>query len=172
MLKVLYEDALELKVVGIIRPNADAETTMLTGSIGYTHELTKHIIEMAEQSAVVQAQKASPTVDVLTGLPFKSNTGALEETQKQENFLSYIDELTDAELAEVYVEIQALNAIRAQLQTQVDAVMETMQDRDALIAQVSSAMAEQVGLDAAQIEEYLAEMTLEDLKEMMRPAIE
>ena len=172
MLKVLYEEALELRVVGIIRPNEDAETTMLSGSIGYTHGLTEYIIQQAAESEVVKAQLANPMVDVLTGLPFKANTGALTNEQKQAEFLAYVAELSNAERAQIYVRIQALNAIAAQLDAQVEGILASMQDKDALIAQISAAMSEQMGMDAAQIQEYLEEMTLEDLKEMMRPALE
>ena len=172
MLKVLYEEALELRVVGIIRPNEDAETTMLSGSIGYTHGLTEYIIEQAAESEVVKAQLANPMVDVLTGLPFKSNTGMLTNEQKQAEFLAYVAELSDAERAQLYVKIQAINAIAAQLDTQVEAILATMQDKDALVEQISAAMSQQMGMDAAQIQEYLSEMTLEDLKEMMRPSLE
>lgn len=172
MLKVLYEEALELKVVGIIRPNEDAETSMLSSSIGYTHLLTEYIIQEAEKSDVVAAQKASPTIDVLTGLPFKANTGALTVEQKQENFLAYVAEQSSTALAEIYVKIQCLNAVSKQLDAQVAAMMESMQDRDALIAQISASMAEQVGMSAEDIAAYLAGTELDELKEMMRPAIE
>lgn len=172
MLKVLYEEALELRVVGIIRPNENAETTMLSGSICYTHGLTEYIIEQAAQAEVVQAQLANPMVDVLTGLPFKSNTGALSDEQKHDAFLAYVADLSDAERAQIYVKIQAINAVVAQLDAQVDGIMASMQDRDALIEQISVAISQQMGMDAAQIQEYLAEMTMEDLKEMMRPALE
>ena len=172
MLKVLYEDALQLKVVGILRPSEDSETSMLKSAIGYTHELTEYIIRQAAEAAVVQAQKASPTVDVLTGLPFKSNTGALSDEKKQENFLAYIAEQPREALADIYVEIQCLNAIVAQLDAQVDKMVAMMQDKDALITQISTGMSGQVGMSEADIAAYLAEMTLEELKEMMRPAME
>jgi putative ABC transport system permease protein len=172
MLKVLYEDALQLKVVGILRPSEDAETAMVKSAIGYTHELTEYIIREAAEAAVVKAQKASPTVDVLTGLPFKSNTGALSDEKKQENFLAYIAEQPREALADIYVEIQCLNAIVAQLDAQVDKMMAMMQDKDALITQISTGMSGQVGMSEADIAAYLAEMTLEELKEMMRPAME
>ena len=172
MLKVLYEDALQLKVVGILRPSEESESSMLKSAIGYTHLLTEHIITEAENSAVVQAQKASPSVDVLTGLPFKSNTGSLSDEKKQENFLAYIAEQPREDLANIYVEIQCLNAIAAQLNTQVDAIMANMQDKDALIAQISSSMAGEVGMSEADIADYLSGMSLEELKAMIRPAME
>jgi putative ABC transport system permease protein len=65
-----------------------------------------------------------------------------------------------------------LNAIVAQLDAQVDKMMAMMQDKDALITQISTGMSGQVGMSEADIAAYLAEMTLEELKEMMRPAME
>ena len=39
-IKYLYDNGIKLKVSGVIRPNEDASSTMLTGSVGYTKELT------------------------------------------------------------------------------------------------------------------------------------
>ena len=172
MLKVLYEEALELRVVGIIRPNENADTAMLSGSICYTHGLTEYIIEQAAQSEIVQAQLADPMVDVLTGLPFKSNTGALSDEEKQTEFLTYVADLNDAERAKIYVQIQAINTVAAQMDAQVEGILASMQDREALVDQISTAISQQMGMDAAQIQEYLAETTLEELKEMLRPSLE
>jgi putative ABC transport system permease protein len=155
-----------------MRPSEEAETTMLTGSICYTHELTEHIIKQAAESDVVKAQLADPSTDVLTGLPFKSNTGALSDEKKQEEFLAYVAGLGDEEKAKIYVQIQALNVIAEQLKGQVDAMLATMQNRDVLVAQISAALSQQMGMDEEQIKEYLADTSLEELKEMMRPAIE
>ncbi len=174
MLKMLYEsdDALDLRVVGIIRPNEDAETAMLTGSIGYTHKLTEFIIEEAKNSDVVKAQLASPTVDVLTGLPFQSNTGVLTDEQKMTAFREYVSELTDEQKAKVYIDIQCLKVEAMQLASTVDSIMDSMTDKDALIQMIGQAMSEQMGIGAQEIEAYLGDMTLEELKEMMRPSIE
>jgi putative ABC transport system permease protein len=96
----------------------------------------------------------------------------LSDEKKQENFLAYIAEQPREALADIYVEIQCLNAIVAQLDVQVDKMMAMMQDKDALITQISTGMSGQVGMSEADIAAYLAEMTLEELKEMMRPAME
>lgn len=50
-IQYLYDNALTLKVTGIIRPNEDADVTMLTGSIGYTSNLEKYVIEHSKDSA-------------------------------------------------------------------------------------------------------------------------
>ena len=59
----------DITIVGILRPNSDAAITS-TGVVGYTGELMTHLIAMVDASAVVKAQKANPTIDIFTGLPF------------------------------------------------------------------------------------------------------
>jgi len=66
----LMEDALQLHIVGIIRPKAETEMPFLTGNIGYTSLLTEYLVARAQESAVVQAQEADPETDVLTGKAF------------------------------------------------------------------------------------------------------
>ena len=172
MLQMLYEDAFELKIVGIIRPNEDAETTMLKGAIGYTHKLTEYIIEDAKNSDVVKAQLENPTTDILTGLPFKSNTGAFTNVQKAEAFKSYIKDLTTAEKASVYTDIKAFDAIEEQLATQTEMILASMQDKETVIAQITTAFAEQMGGDASTVVKQLEGMELDALKNMIKPSIE
>lgn len=172
MLAMLYEEALELEVVGIIRPNEDAEATMLTGAIGYTHLLTEYIIEEAQNSEVVKAQLADPSTDILTGLPFESNTGAFTDAEKTAEFKDYLAKLDTEEKAQVYIDIQCLNAVNAQMETQVDSIMDSMQDKDALIAQIGESISQEMEVDAETITEQLEKMELDALKNMLRPSIE
>lgn len=172
MLKMLYEDALELKIVGIIRPDPDAETTMLSGAIGYTHMLTDYIIEQAQQSPVVKAQLENTTVDVLTGLPFESNTGELTDSQKKNAFVDYINGLTVKDKAETFLKIQCLNAEQQQLDVQVEAILSSMQDKDVIVQQISAAIAEQMNIGADQVAAQLSSYSIEELREMLRPSIE
>ena len=172
MLKMLYEDGLELKIVGIIRPDPDAETTMLSGSIAYTHMLTEYIIEQAKESPVVKAQLANPTVDVLTGLPFESNTGELTDAQKKESFVKYVGGLDIKSKAEAYLAVQCLNAEQTQLEAQVQAIMASMQDKDVIIQQISAAIAEQMNIGADQVAAQLSSYSIDELRQMLRPSIE
>ena len=105
---VLYDEALTLKITGVIRPNDKAESPMLSGAIGYTNKLTEHIIANAKDAAVVNAQIESPSIDVLTGLPFKSTTGTLTEQQKKTAFLDYVKLLSTEEKAEKYIEVESI----------------------------------------------------------------
>jgi len=79
-LEKVLEDALELKVVGIVRPKADAVATSITGTVGYTKELTEYIIEETAKQEIVKAQQGDQETDVLTGKPF-SDSEAAEDAQ-------------------------------------------------------------------------------------------
>ena len=109
-LKNLFTGALELKVSGIIRPNPDAETTMLSGSIGYTHALTSYVIEETLKSDVVIAQLANPGVDVLTGKPFKEAAGKLTDADKKAAFLKYVENLSKEKKLKLLEDILCIQA--------------------------------------------------------------
>lgn len=65
------ENGLKLKVVGIIKPDADSLISSTnSGGIGYTHALTEYMIEKVNDSELVKAQKENPDVDVFTGIEF------------------------------------------------------------------------------------------------------
>ena len=171
----LYNEAMELKVVGIIRPSENADAHMISGDICYTNLLTQHIITEAENSDVVKAQLENPTIDVLTGLPFKSATGVLSNEEKTEEFKAYVAELSMAEKAAVFFKIQCLDAEAAQLETIVEGMFSRMpSDKDALVEMIAQGFADQMGSDvsAEEVKEYLSDLTVDELREMMRPALE
>ena len=64
------KNGVELKVAGIVRPKEGATATSIGGVIGYTKEFTDYILQKNADSAVINQQKETPTVNVLTGLPF------------------------------------------------------------------------------------------------------
>ena len=171
-LEKLYNEAYELKVVGIIRPDEEAESTMLSGSIGYTYALTEHIIKEAANSDVVKAQLANPKVDVLTGLPFESNTGNMTDSEKKEAFIIYVNELTDAEKAEVYVAIKCLDAISENLKAATDAQLETFTTTEQIVEMISGVVGPELGMSEEQIRDLFSKLTLDELKQMLRPYIE
>ncbi len=168
-LRYLYDNALTLKVTGIIRPNEDAVAGMLTGNIGYTRMLTEYLIEKAEGTPVIEAQLANPTKDVITGLPFDSTTGTLTDVEKEKAFREYIAGLTDAEKAAAYVAINSIAPAEV-VKQQVDTILGSMTRAD-IEAQMAQAMAEQMSVSAEEISAYLAKMTDEELNELMTTAI-
>ena len=79
-LEEILADALELKVVGIVRPKPDAVATSITGTVAYTKELTEYIIKETAKQDIIKEQQNDPEVDVLTGKPFADGEKA-EEAQ-------------------------------------------------------------------------------------------
>jgi hypothetical protein len=61
---------------------------MLSSGIAYTKLLTEHVIKKADESEVVVAQKANPKVDILTGLPFKSQIDKMTDEEKATEFIT------------------------------------------------------------------------------------
>jgi putative ABC transport system permease protein len=71
--KNLVASGTEIKVVGIVRPNAQSVATSSSGSsIGYLKSLTQYVIDQTNSSQIVKQQLKNPDVDVFTGLPFKA----------------------------------------------------------------------------------------------------
>ena len=147
----LYDLGLPLKVKGIIRQNKDAENHMLTGNICYTYKLTEHIIENAKNSDVVKAQLQNTNTDVLTGLPFKSSTGNLNNEQKKIDFTAYVNGLSVDKKADIYIEI---NSIMPEEDLNAGAT-ETLQTRfptiDAQKELIASSLSTQLGMSKEDI---------------------
>lgn len=82
--ETLLENAVELKIVGIVRSTEDATNTSISTAVGYTSMLTEYIIDHTNDSAIVQAQEENPEVNVLTGMQFESpDDGAKAEDAKE-----------------------------------------------------------------------------------------
>ena len=176
-LKYLYnsEKPIELTISGIIRPNGDAVSSMMTGSIGYTTALTEYVIRRAAESDIVKAQLADPSVDVITGLPFKTDDDTeFSNAEKAEKIKGYFATLTNAEKAAIFTDLK-MQMDPAALEEQANMAM--MQFTDEQLRQmVVQSYAEQMGItDTAEIEAYIATMSDEELaavvKESMKTSI-
>ncbi|MFO7612079.1 MAG: ATP-binding cassette domain-containing protein [Clostridia bacterium] len=64
------ENAIRIKVVGIMRVKESASSEILNTGIGYTTMLTDKVLEHASESDIVKVQKENPGINVLTGQPF------------------------------------------------------------------------------------------------------
>lgn len=75
-MKKAVNSAQEIRIVAIARPKITAQSTATAGAVGYMSGLTEYVINAANSSEIVKAQKANPNVDVLTGLKFKNKSAA------------------------------------------------------------------------------------------------
>lgn len=163
-LKYLYDNGIDLKVSGIIRPNDTSVSTMLSGSIAYTHELTEYVIENAKDSDAILAQQKDPETDIFTGLPFHENTGNMTDKEKVSEFKAYVKELNTKEKAETYIKIMSIPAKKDLDKMVADAVDPLSRlDMEETMVTVLTA---QMGMDEDEVTDYLSAMTDEDLKEM------
>ena len=161
-LQYLYDNALRLQVTGIIRKNPDVDTGMLSGKICYTSGLIDYMVEQAEGSEVVAAQKASPSRDVLTGLPFASRADSLTKAEKEQELRAYINSLDQTGQAEVYVQIMSLPDEEL-IGGQVDGMLDEM-SREDMVSTLSTVLTQQMSVSQDQIDSYLDEMSDEDLR--------
>ena len=159
-LRYLYDNALELKVVGVIRPSDDAVSAMLTGSIGYTKALTEYMIEKTANAPAVVAQLADMGTDIFTGLPFRDNASLTNE-DKAEDFKAFVASLDTKGKADAYTKIVTTpdnptveGFVANELASKTRAEMES-----ALIY----ALTAQTGMSEAELSEYVTEMNDESL---------
>ena len=172
-LPVLYQNATALKVVGIIRQNEDSETAMLSGDIGYTHALTEYVIQQSREANVSKAQLQSPTVDVLTGLPFESTTGNMSDEEKSTAFKARVSALSDAEKAELYYQVSCVEAEETYLKVKTDeALGQFDNNKDGLVMMLAQGFASVLGGGVEEIAAELSKMELAELKELARPGVE
>ncbi len=162
--KYLYDNGLSLKISGIIRPNEDAASTMLSGAIGYTSALTEYVVKESQKSGAITEQMENKATDILTGLPFKENTGKLTAEQKKAEFREYVRVLTEAGKAKVYVAVMSIPT-----QEIIDAgVAQQMQGktREEVEATMIAVLTEQMGVSGDTLSSYVEAMSDEEIFEL------
>lgn len=72
-------DGIDVRIVGVVRPNETANASALSPGIAYTHALTSQLMERAADSQIVQEQLAHPETDVFTGKSFDELQGEAKQ---------------------------------------------------------------------------------------------
>ena len=94
----LMNKSIPLKVTGIIRPKEDAKNATINTVVAYTNLLTNYVIDRANESAIVQAQKNTPEINVLNGVHFNATT----DEEKIQDTKEYLLNLSEDEKANMY----------------------------------------------------------------------
>ena len=79
--KFVTENGVEIKIAGIVRPKEGATATSISGAVGYTKLLTDYILDQNANSEVINQQKETPKINVLTGLSFDRTVYTRENIQ-------------------------------------------------------------------------------------------
>ncbi len=169
-LKYLYANGIPLKVTGIIRPNEDASTTLLSGSICYTKKLTDFVVEKAKESNAIKAQLEDETTDIFTGLPFGENSENLNDDEKKAEFKAYLSKLNKNGKAEAYVKIMSIPE-KKDVEKFVSDTLKAS-SRAQIEATLTPAIVQQTGMSESEIKSYLKDMTDDELKEMYSSILE
>ena len=168
-------DSEKLTIVGIIRPNPEAVATSLNGAIGYLPSLTEHIMNAADNSDIVKAQKADEGTDILTSLPFlteENDPANMTVAEKAEAIRGNIDSMNDAEAAVVYTDYMAgLSDEDAANMAQSQLSSMTKDEVNALVVSAMMQSPEAQGMDENTIAMYLSTMSEEDINSIALQAL-
>lgn len=163
-LRFLYDKGLKLRVTGIIRPNEDASTSMLSGSIAYTKGLTEYIVKHSKKSEAVKAQLKNKSFDIFNGLPFPSTKGELSNKEKEEEFRDYIATLNKEEKSKAYIKIKSIPSEK-QLNDSVKQAMSSV-NREDIETTLATVMSQQMGMSEKEVKDYTKSMNDEELEEI------
>lgn len=169
-LKYVYESGVDIKISGIVRPNEDALSASINGSIGYTRALTEFMINSAEKSDIVKLQAECPGTDILTGIPFKvEGTSQNSVSAKAEAFKTYANSLNVQKRAELYTEIMS-EPNENYVTEQANAAISNMTNAS-LREMLITAYASQMGKSKDEVSKYINSMDDKTLNEYALEAI-
>ena len=98
------DNALELKVVGIIKPKEETITTNNYGGIWYTKDLTEYIIKQINESEIAKEQLNNENINIFTNKEFSNEKFDINNLSPEEQ--AYLASLSQSELAEVLANYQ------------------------------------------------------------------
>ena len=145
-----------VKIVGILRPNENAVSSMLSGAIGYTSALTDYLVEKAGQTEILQKQKEDPDTDVILGLPFLTDDYSVSDEQKEADVTDYLKGLSVTGRAAAYTAMMSVPS-EEYLSAIVEQQMGSL-DRASIEQMVISTYAQQMSVDEATVKSYIAQM--------------
>lgn len=99
-LKEKIENGVEIKVVGIIRPNEEATVHSITTTIGYTHELVEKMMELSKNSEIGKAQLDEKEINVFTGYEFGADLDAAAEKEAEQQAQDMMSQMGIADMTE------------------------------------------------------------------------
>ena len=101
-MKQIVQNAEDISIVGIIKPNGETVTSSGAGLVGYNKDLKEYVINKINETEIVKEQKANPNVNVFTGIEFaEGSNNSFDFSQLSDEQKAYIATLSQEELAEL-----------------------------------------------------------------------
>lgn len=149
----VVNDAVPLKISGIIRPSKNAVAASISGTIAYTKDLTDYVIEKASDSQIVKEQKADKEINVFTGEEFIDVSDLSDEqlmaqlSESQKTSLMALSEAERAAYLKSYREslnvtyednLKTLNAVAFDEPTSISLYLKDFDSREKVIHAIES----------------------------------
>ena len=93
------DKAIDLKIVGVVKPVEDADATPLSSGVGYTRALTNELIDRAESSEIVTEQRSDKDHNVLNGMTFSPSDDATK-AQDARDYVASLGVSSKAQMAQ------------------------------------------------------------------------
>ena len=145
------QNAMEIKVVGILRPAEGAVATSVTGAVGYRKELMEYLLDTVWNSQIVQEQLSNPEIDVFTGQVFEADNVDL---------LSALDNMTVSEFFQAYAGALGMSKEVQSSIAQVPDFLLNMMSKDDLRALLKAALPDARG---GTLKKNLSDMGVSDV---------
>ena len=98
-MKELLDNAEELVITGIIRPNEESIIASTAGGVMYLKDLKEYVINKINESEIAQAQLEKPDINVFTGQEFSDEEFDISTLTPEQ--MTYLQSLSPTEMAEV-----------------------------------------------------------------------
>ena len=98
-MKELLENAEELTITGIIKPNEESVVASTAGGILYLKDLKEYVINQINESEIAKEQTENPDINVFTGQEFSDEEFDVNSLTPEQ--LAYLQSLSPTEMAQV-----------------------------------------------------------------------
>ena len=98
-MKELLDNAEEIVITGIIRPNEESIIASTAGGVMYLKDLKEYVINKINESEIAQAQLEKPDINVFTGQEFSDEEFDISTLTPEQ--MAYLQSLSPTEMAEV-----------------------------------------------------------------------
>lgn len=162
----LFNNGLNIKIVGIVRQNESAISGMMTGSIGYTHALVEYVVRQAETKELVKRQLEDTEHDVFNGLQFLGDDESLTSSRKRDAAIDYINNASVEQIADMYIDYMC-NPTDEYVQELVDEQLEetTRADIEEMVLETYPGYASMLeDMDDETLFDYIGQMIGDEVK--------
>ena len=174
-LKEVLNNAVKLKVTGLIKPSKDASVQSISQAVGYTTKLTDYMIQHNQDSEIIQAQQDDPEKNVLSGQAFEK--GEPSDAVKAAKAQEYLKDMNEKEKADMFMSLMTLDyegGMESLMTVQMKAISGQIGSRmqEALSEAVGGVIASGMEQFLSQIQNALQETVKDGMEGAMRDILE